>query len=182
MTPNTNDWSPLAVEHIQAELGDFHDWHLCGGLSLDWFLGRTTRKHGDTDIGLFRSSLPNCLKAIADSRVYLCVPSSGLTLWDGADVPPEVHDIWITNSEGTHWLFQIMVYDEEGDTVVFRRNPSIRWSKASHTITVRGVPMLNPLVTFLFKANRTGIEAKDAVDISNLIESYPTLANLSGLG
>jgi hypothetical protein len=175
--PSIDAWTPLAVEHIQQELGDFHNWCLCGGTSLDWFLGRNTRKHGDTDIGILRSSLPECFKKIGESRVYLCVPSAGLTPWDGNDVPPEVHDIWIADSEVAHWIFQIMVYEEDGDTVVYRRHPSIRWTKSSHTMTVRGISILNPLVTFLFKANGTALEAKDAVDISNLIESFPTLAH-----
>jgi hypothetical protein len=167
--PDIDSWQSVKIDEIQDSLGDFHDWCLCGGLSLDWFLGKTTRDHGDTDIGVFRSDLGRCLHSIGASRVYLCIPAVGLTSWDGGDVPEEVHDIWVADPGGSQWVLQIMVYDDDGDTVVYRRNRSITWGKGSHTLDVRGVRILNPLVTILFKANRPALEPKDAEDIKNLI-------------
>jgi GrpB-like predicted nucleotidyltransferase (UPF0157 family) len=168
--PQVTDWRPLAIEQIQENLGEFRDWCLCGGLSLDVFLGRITRSHGDTDIGVFRSDTTTCLQAISVGRVYLCLPSVGLTPWDGGEVPEEVHDIWITDPCGSHWVLQIMVYDDIGDMVIFRRSPEITWSKSAHTMCTGGIRILNPLVTLLFKATSSRLEAKDTEDIGRLIE------------
>ena len=181
MIPNTDDWKPPAVEEIQEYLGDFCDWCLCGGVSLDRFLGRATRSHTDIDIGVFRSDITECLRAIGAGRAYLCCPSIGLAPWEGGDVPEEVHDIWITDQSGSHWALQIMVYDDDGDTVIFRRNPPITWSKSAHTICLGDVRILNPLVTMLFKATSSSLEAKDAQDIGRLIEGMAdVVARMNG--
>lgn len=176
MIPEAANWKPLEVEDIQGHLGQFTAWCLCGGQSLDWLLGRTTRKHGDTDIGIFRSDLRRCLEAVGTSRVFLCDPPGGLTPWDGSDIPSRVHDIWVTDPTGQFWILQIMVYDEAGDNVLYRRDPRIRWRKDAHAITVRGVRVLNPVVTLLFKMNRPELEAKDCKDIRIVIEELASKA------
>jgi len=170
MIPDLKKWKPLEVEEIQEHLGSFEAWCLCGGRSLDWLLGRATRGHGDTDIGVFRSDLLPCLEGIGASRVFVCEPAGGLTPWDGAELPDGIHDIWITDPGGQHWILQVMVYDDIDDYVVYRRDARIRWSKSSHAITARGVRVLNPLVTMLFKMNRAELEEKDCRDIQILIE------------
>ena len=90
-------------------------------------------------------------------------------------MPEEVHDIWITDQSGSHWALQIMVYDDDGDTVIFRRNPAITWSKSAHTICLGDVRILNPLVTFLFKATNSSLEDKDIQDIKSLIEGLASV-------
>jgi hypothetical protein len=47
-----------------------------------------------------------------------------------------------------------MVYDEDGDQVVYRRDTRIRWAKGAHSIIVRGVPVLHPVISLLFKLNK----------------------------
>jgi len=170
MIPDLKNWRPLEVEGIQENLGSFRAWCLCGGQSLDWLLGRATREHGDTDIGVFRSDLRSCLEAIGASRVFLCDPTGRLTPWDGSEVPDRVHDIWVTDPPGQHWILQVMVYDDVDDCVVYRRDPRIRWNKSSHAITIRGVRVVNPLVTLLFKMNKAELQEKDSQDIQVLIE------------
>src|SRR5438552_5325066 len=128
------DWKPIAVKNLQTELGTFRNWTLCGGYSIDRWVGRKTRSHADTDIGVFRSELRECLEGIGQTRVYLCSPPGTHVMWNGNDVPESVHDIWITDRSKKHWICQIMVFDDEGDQVYYRRDRRIRWSKASHSI------------------------------------------------
>jgi hypothetical protein len=170
MIPDVTKWKSCEVEAIQGHLGTFRAWFLCGGQSLDWITGRTTRSHGDTDIGVFRSNLQQCLEAIGSYRVYLCNPQGSFTPWDGSEVPSRVHDIWITDSAGEYWTLQVMVYDDLEDQVVYRRDPRIRWSKASHSLTIRGIRVLNPAITLLFKLHRTNLEEKDCRDVRLIIE------------
>jgi hypothetical protein len=53
MLPAIDAWNPIEVHHIQRLRGEFNNWCLCGGKSLDLLFGRITRDHGDTDIGVF---------------------------------------------------------------------------------------------------------------------------------
>jgi hypothetical protein len=180
MTPKITDWQPAEVAAIQQHLGRFHNWCLCGGKSLDWLLGRTTREHGDTDIGVFRSDLISCLKQIGAQRVYLCQPPGSFTPWDGSEVPASVHDIWVTDPPGRHWVLQIMVYDDLDDEVVYRRDPRIRWPKAKHAILVRGISIVNPVVALLFKLNKAKLETKDGQDLRTLIEELGQTSMMPG--
>ena len=86
--PPLDSWQPLAVQDIQRELGAFKDWVLCGGYSIDLFVGHPTRAHGDIDIGIFRSQAVSCLEKIRNNRTFLCVPSQLPQLWSGVDISP----------------------------------------------------------------------------------------------
>ena len=171
MTPSIDSWKLLPVADIQSTLGDFTNWVLCGGCFLDWLLNHTTREHADTDIGLFRSDLTLCLKSIEPARVFLCDPPGQLVSWNGHEVPAHVHDIWIASEDRTHWVLQLMVYDDNADTVFYRRDPRITWLKSNHAIWIRGIKVLNPVVTLLFKLHRQELRDKDCHDVFTLIKA-----------
>jgi len=162
------EWRPLPVESLKTELAGFGDWVLCGGYSVARLTGRDKRAHGDVDIGVFRSQLTVCLRVLGRSRVWLC--RDGVHhAWDGGQVPSEVHDIWITDPESRYWILQIMVFDDEGDRVIYRRDRRISWSKQCHSLEIGGIRVLNPFVTFLFKANKPALEDKEVHDLMQLI-------------
>jgi hypothetical protein len=167
MNPEQRKWRAVCVEEIPGILGNFEGWCVCGGHSVDLIAGRKTRRHGDIDIGVLRSDLSDCLDRIRPEQVFLCNP---LRAWDGKPVPPEVHDIWIADRDGQYWILQIMIFEDEGQHVVYRRDPRISWSKNSHTIRVGDVRILNPAITQLFKCNQLEMQDKDARDVCILIE------------
>ena len=168
MLSEARTWQALPLAALQPELGPFEDWVLCGGHSVSLLTGRDERPHGDTDIGVLRSQLCECLSVFHPSRVFLCLDGQHHP-WDGVDVPDEVHDIWIASDDLEHWVLQIMVFDDEGDTVIYRRDPRIHWPLENHFTVINGVRVLNPLVTFLFKANQMKLADKDAQDLSAMI-------------
>ena len=85
--------------------------------------GDGLRAVADTDIGVFRSALAECLAHVEPERVFLCNP---LRPWDGGPVPPKVHDIWVCDGSQAHWILQIMVYDDDGEDIVYRRDSRVR--------------------------------------------------------
>ncbi len=172
MTPPTDRWLSLPLNEIQNSLGEFTGWVLCGGRSLDWLLGTETRSHGDTDVGVFRSELADCLRSLEQRRVYLCDPPGQLVAWKGEPVPEHVHDIWITSSDLSHWEIQLMVYDDSDGSVSYRRDPRIHWPREAHAITVRKIRILNPLITLLFKLHRRELQEKDCRDVAHLITGF----------
>jgi len=169
--PDLDRWQPCAVGEVQSILGDFTKWYLCGGESLDLLVGRRTREHADIDIGVYRSDLVECLSSIR-GVVYLCDPPGEAQRWDGQPIENHVNDIWIAAPDESSWLLQILIYTDHEDTVVFKCDETMKWSKVDHTIEVDGISILNPAITLLYKASRGSLEAKDAIDISTIIEWY----------
>ncbi|MGB8355607.1 MAG: hypothetical protein WCD79_17040 [Chthoniobacteraceae bacterium] len=171
MPPPLTSWKPCEIHELQAHLDSFTGWILCGGHSIDLLVGRHTRDHGDIDIGVFRSQLTGCLEAIGPGRVFLCSPG-GHIQWTGGDIDPAIHDIWISDSAQEHWIFQIMVYDDHGDTVTYRRDERITWQKSSHSIPSGEIRILNPAITLLYKSNKPPLAGKEAADITTLIKFF----------
>ncbi|QDT43673.1 hypothetical protein Pan241w_37750 [Gimesia alba] len=172
MPPPIHHWQSLPIPEIQSSLDGFTNWVLCGGRSIDWILRRTTRDHNDTDIGIFRSDIITCLNSFDPQRVYLCDPPGELITWDGEPIPECVHDIWITTKDEKQWSIQIMIYDDTVDSVIYRRDTRITWPKRKHTISIRGIKVLNPIITLLFKLHRHELQDKDCHDVSTLINSF----------
>jgi len=169
MASPPTSWKPCAIHELQAHLGNFTDWILCGGHSIDLLVGSHTRGHGDIDIGVFRSRLTECLEAIGKDRVFLCSAGAHIQ-WPGDNIDPAIHDIWISDPSHEHWIFQIMVYDDQGDTVSYRRDKRITWKKSSHSIQLGDIRILNPAITLLYKTNKPPLADKEAADVSTLIE------------
>jgi len=163
-------WKTVEVNQIQELLSPFNRWCLCGGKSIDLLLGRNTREHGDTDIGVFRSDLEECLSAIGKDRVFLCAPPGQHSQWDGTPVPNRVNDIWITSADSKQWVVQVLVFSDDDEFVYYKRNKAMRWSKESHMWHIDDIAILNPLITFLYKTNRKRMEEKDIQDVKVLIE------------
>ncbi|RYD33273.1 MAG: hypothetical protein EOP87_11290 [Verrucomicrobiaceae bacterium] len=176
MTPPTN-WLTVPLSHIEGELRDFDGWVLCGGHSVALLTGKDTRTHGDIDIGVFRTRISDCLNQFAEERVYLCRQGTH-ERWRGGKVAGDIHDIWITDQNLTHWLFQIMIFDDREDQVFYRRNPRIAWSKKHHSVNIDQIRVLNPFVTFLFKANKNTQEEKEVHDLIKLIEGIGMFTSL----
>lgn len=166
--PSNKTWKPLPLKELSSELKGFDDWVLCGGFSIELLTGKSVRSHGDVDIGVFRSQAEACLSVLGQQRGFLCKNKKHY-LWDGQTIPPDVHDIWVTDKNHKYWMLQIMVFDDDSDQVIYRRNPKITWSKEHHFLDLGWIKVLNPYVTFLFKANRPQLEEKDIKDIMLLI-------------
>tara|TARA_R110002072_G_scaffold1780_14_gene15016 strand:- start:160 stop:699 length:540 start_codon:yes stop_codon:yes gene_type:complete len=177
-SPNLADWNPVAATELREMFGEFADWFLCGGVSIDIFAGRQTRLHGDIDVGVYRSDILNCLHSLARDCVYICDPPGTVVHWDGGGIEDHVNDIWITSPDGTYWILQILLYTDHGDNVIFKRDPAVTWQKSAHTIECDGYRILNPAISLLYKASRGGFEPRDAQDIATIIGCYASRENV----
>ena len=102
-------------------------------------------------------------------RVWVCDSPGTLQPWDGRPVAQHVHSLWIADRDQPVWLLQLLVYDDDGEVVSYRRDPRITWRKSDHHVTVRGLRVLNPAVTLLFKTHLQNLRSKDCHDLSRLI-------------
>ena len=166
-------WELVDLFQISGLLEGFGNWVLCGGRSVDLLLGRQTRSHGDTDVGIFRSDIFDCLSQLKQTQPYLCDPPGHLVRWQGQAIDRHVYDVWLADRKRKKWVLQLMVFDDDAEFVFFKRNRRIKWNKAAHSLAVDGLAVLNPWITLLYKSNQTELEPKDVSDIVALIEGMP---------
>lgn len=160
-------WKAFTIDELRALLDGFDRWFLDGGMALDHFLGRCTRVHGDIDIGVMSGDLEDLLTVMIDHGLEIYDATKNLErilyLEDGG----RSHNYWI--SDGNHYKVQVLVYEPEGNQVVFRRNPAIRWPRKSFSIAKGELRIVNPLVIYAFKVTTKTVEQKDLVDIASLL-------------
>ncbi len=166
-------WNPVQPDQLPQLLKGFSDWCLAGGCSVDWLIGKTTRTHADTDIAIMRSDLRSCLACFSQDQVLLCAKKGLLVPWQGTQIPEDIHSIWIRDQQ--NYILQILIFDCHDDTISYRRDKRIRWPLASLWIEHRGMRLLNPGITMLFKLHGRELLPKDCHDVGLLVEYFSSL-------
>lgn len=161
-------WKPFDINELRHMLRGFDRGFLDGGLSLDQFLEKSTRAHGDIDIGVFSEDAVELLTNFLKSGLSVFDASGGMK----PVVSPSHRELSYNYliSVGKHYKVQILVYTVQGDEVVFRRNPAIRWPKSSFILTRGELQIVNPLVLYAFKVTAKSVEQKDLADIISLTD------------
>jgi hypothetical protein len=150
-------WDPFTVASVMELMaGAGVTWWLSGGEALDVFVGYATRPHADTDISLRRADL-HAFQCVVAGRLELQVARDG-RLHDLPDGPPgdDVHGLWARETATGPWRLQVNLEPVDGDTWVYRRDPSVRLA-LEHVIRRRddGLPYVAPAVQLLWKAKDT---------------------------
>ena len=70
---------------------------------------------------------------------------------------------------------QIMLYTDVGAEVLYKRDPQVRWAKSAQYVEVRGMRVLIPAITLLFKAHQAQRAPQDNHDLRLLIEGCSLL-------
>ena len=167
MTPSAMDpWSYLSPPQVHVMLEDFTGWWMCGGWSLDLWLGRVTRPHGDTDIGCLRADVDRLCRHLWNWEIYTAHKGT-LTPIDGP-VPAAVHSLWMRQPGSSTWDLQVMIEESDGARWTYRRDPRI--TRPVHAITWRtpaGLRVLQPEIQLLYKAKLP--RARDRVDFARVM-------------
>lgn len=152
--------------------GDFsRPWMVSGGWAIDLFLGRTTRKHKDVDIAVFRQDQLAAQSYLHGWQLYNA-HDGRLDPWpDGVYLQPPYHGIWAWppsvpagNVEQPPDL-EILLDERDATFWHYRRDPRITlrldrvclWGGPSGDI-----PYLAPEIALLYKSK--GIRAEDTHD------------------
>ena len=169
-------FEPLTVAETAELLRDVSfPWWICGGWSIDLFLGRQTREHADVEVGVLRRDQCALFAALEHFEIHLARDgrlteltagqrSSGLTRPD--------HGFWCRPRGRAAWVLEILLNEGEGGDWIFRREATIRQPL---DVVVRetedGVPYLAPEVQLLFKAK--ALRPRDQQDFES---SLPELS------
>lgn len=165
--PDMN-WKPFTIDELQKLLVGFDRWFLDGGVALDHFLGRSTRAHGDLDIGIFSEDADALLTFLINGGLEVYDASSGLERVTSPSYREQSYNYWV--SDRKHYKVQVLVYNAEGRHVVFRRNPEVKWPRQAFILMKGQLHLVNPLVIYAFKVTTKSIEQKDLTDIASLFK------------
>lgn len=160
------NWNPYSITELSQKLSGTTDWFLDGGYSLELFLEKSSRDHGDIDIGVYSRNAKDLLNYIDRLGFQIYIASKGtLATYDEVGFIESNYNYWV--SDGEFYRFQILVYRSKSGRVTFRRNKEITWPESSFIIEKKGIRMVNPLVTYAFKVTTSSVEEKDLYDISS---------------
>lgn len=144
---------PEPLARAVAVMGEFdRPWFLCGGWSVDAWLGSVTREHADIDVAVFHDEQLALYEFLAD-RVPIGhddnVDDSTKEPWAGRwlDMPAHIH----ATELGIEWDFQLS--ERDGVELVLRQEPRhvLPLDRATG-MTGWGIPAYTPPVIVYYKA------------------------------
>ena len=168
MNPLHQPWEPLSPQEVADELKGFRPpWWIAGGFAVELAVGWSFRAHGDIDVGVFRTDLPELRKHLGSWEFWAADPPGQLVKLHGEDeVPARVHDLWCRPLGAPTWRLQVMLYERDATHWISRRDARVRYPL--HALIVDGsLPYLAPEVQLYFKAK--SIRAKGEEDLHQLL-------------
>ncbi|MCC7408454.1 MAG: hypothetical protein IT442_10305 [Phycisphaeraceae bacterium] len=165
-------WEPMRLDEVRMLLGGFdRPWWISGGQAIDLFVGRKTRDHGDTDVGIRRCDLLALRDYLRDWDVHKThqPTPSRLAPWaHGQELPREtgINNVWARRRRGEPWRIDFTIMETAGDRWIFRRDERIGGPFADLTVfSPDGLRYLRPEIQLLYKSRRHG-GAKDDADFA----------------
>jgi hypothetical protein len=172
VTEDIHNWQPLSVKETVDLLSELHvPWWIAGGWAIDLFLGRQTRKHGDTDVLIRRNDQLEVQRYLVDRNWDLYkTQQPGLKPWPAGEFQSRpFDDIWCRRTPDSSWAFQLMLLDTDGDRWVFKRDPSIQGPlEGLGRHTSAGIPYIRPEIQLLYKAKPQTLN-KDQSDFDHAV-------------
>lgn len=162
------NWSPFTLDEVNRLLQRNTGWFIDGGTSLDLFLGYKSRNHEDLDIGVFSSEIEAVLEKIEFAGFEVYVANRDLVAYDSNNFIASDYNYWV--SDGEQYKLQILVYKQNGDNIIFRRNPTVSWPISRMILKINDLPVIHPLVTYAFKVTTCEPQEKDLQDIAVLMQ------------
>ena len=147
------EWRPYPVDRVIEFMNEItEDWWLSGGEALDRFVGRRTRDHGDVDVSIPAADL-DIVSALLADHFDVRIASHGRLhpIADAASVDA-LHNLWIRESSGGPWRFQVNLEPCDATTWAYRRDLRVARPRADAIITLDGVRCTAPAVQLLWKA------------------------------
>ena len=148
-----NEAMPEPVARAAAVMAAFdRPWFLCGGWSVDAWLGRTTREHQDIDVAVFQEDQAVLYALMAD-RIPVghddTVDDSTQEPWAGRwlQMPAHIH----AKEPELEWDFQLC--ERDGTDLLLRRAPlHVLPLERATGMTDWGVPAFTPPAIVYYKA------------------------------
>lgn len=153
---------------VEIMTGFTGPWWIAGGWAIELHLGGPPlREHEDVDVLVLRRDASVIQRDLAGWDLHLADSENGVRAWEpGVPIPRDVGDIWIRESDGGPWRFQLMLNPTEGENWVFKRDQSLQLRISEIGLRAEGgIPYLRPEIQLLNKGTGSlGIRDKDEAD------------------
>lgn len=167
-------WAGHEPAAVHAFLGATTAWWICGGWAVDLWLGRTTRRHADTDIGCLRQNALEVIGALDGWTIYEA-DSGRLRGVEPARLAGDAKSLWCHESDASEWGLQVMLEESSGGRWTYRREPRISLAiDALVWSTESGLRVLKPEIQLLYKAAQP--REKDQLDFDQLLPALTPAA------
>ncbi len=155
--PSIDAWDAWTPWEIAEQLDGIDvPWCVVGGWAIDLALGETTRPHEDLEIAVPRRDLAAIRRHLGGFAVHVVGGGEVRRLDPADETPPHLHQHWILDTVANRWRVDVMAEPGNGETWVYRRDPSMRAPRGSMVdVSADGIPHLRPHGTLLFKAKAT---------------------------
>ena len=158
--------APDPIAAVARLMADFaRPWAVCGGWSIDLWLGRVTRAHKDVDILVFRRDQLVAQSYLRGRGWTLEVAHDGaLTPWaEDEFLQLPRHGIWCKNRAHDPDFVEILLNETDGARFLFRRDPTIAAPLNRALLrTPSGLPFLAPEIALLYKSGSPDVEENAA--------------------
>jgi hypothetical protein len=163
-------WQPLALgEVVRLFTGFPARWWISGGLALELHLGRSWRRHEDSDVGVLRQDGAALRELLLNWDIQVAA-AGRLSPWLGSTVRAEAsqNNLWCREAADRLWCLDVTVGEGDEECWIYRRHPTVRvrWDEAVLR-SQGGIPYLAPELQLLFKSK--DVRPKDDVDAHEVI-------------
>ncbi|MBS4199106.1 hypothetical protein KHA93_05470 [Bacillus sp. FJAT-49732] len=179
------------MQNIISKAVDFFaksnfDWSICGGDAIDFFIGKTTRKHKDLDLSVFWEDRNKTISFMLNAgwRVFeacgegkiqelyeiseflvkrniFCFPNSNSNCQLQPTEKDNVFQFTLANDEQIDFDYVEFLFNQRDDEkFYFSSNHSIKRSLDKAILDKAGVKFLSPEIVLLYKS--TYLDTKDA--------------------
>lgn len=163
------NWKPLSLQETLVLLREVGiPWAFAGGYSLELFVGKVYRPHGDIDILVQRKDQLRLQTHLSNWELFRAA-FEGLKYWEKDEyLETGIQDIWARPNKNSPWKLQIMLFDTEDDQWLYKRNTDIRRNLDETFLeSPAGVPYLAPEIQLLYKS--IAVRQKDQLDFDQVL-------------
>ncbi len=166
--PPLEAWDAWRPEEAARRLAGLDvPWCVVGGWSIDLFLGRETRAHGDLEIAIAREDFARVREHLSEFALHVVGDGEVRALGTDELPPADRHQNWLLDPRANAWRLDVMLEPGDADTWVFRRDERIRAPRAQMVDRTReGIPYLEPRGALLYKAK--ALVPKDQADFASV--------------
>ena len=167
--PDVALWAAWRPEEIARRLaGVTAPWYVAAGWSIDLFLGRETREHGDLEIAVPHTRFGEVAAALPGMEMFVIGDGIAWPLATAGVEFEKEHQTWVREPGSGLWRLDIFREPSADGQWVCRRDERIRLPYDQVILrTDAGIPYGRPEIALLFKA-KAG-RPKDDADFANVL-------------
>ncbi len=170
--PRGHTWAPMSVPGVVERLRGVRRWWLSCGRAIDEYVGRTTRKHGDTDVTVAREDWRAVDPLLRPTMEIWTAHDGQLDRTHSSDLPSHIANLWLRERGHASWRLQVKLEPIQGDVWHYARDARVSRPLDEATRSSGRVWCVSPAVQLLWKSKAP--QAKDEHDYSLVVPELPS--------